>query len=146
MNTEMNALDTDALFGPIKAVARPIPTLKTLAALDQRTKAVRRFQQVLAALHSDLGGVDRLSEAQKQLAQRCGFLSLQCEQLEAACLTGDSIALDMYGQLTDRLGRNLQRLGLKRVMHDVVPDLREYIASPAPAKATKPRKRKRAGA
>jgi hypothetical protein len=141
MSTEMNTLDTNGLFGPIKAVARPIPTLKTLAALDQRTKAVRRFQQVLAALHSDLGGVDRLSEAQKQLAQRCGFLSLQCEQLEAACLAGDPIALDMYGQLTDRLGRNLQRLGLKRVQHDITPDLKDYIAAPVPAKPRKPRKR-----
>ena len=40
-----------------------------------------------------------------------------------------------YGQLTDRLGRAFQRLGLKRVMHDVTPDLGAYLTATAAGKS-----------
>jgi hypothetical protein len=40
----------------------------TLSDLDARTKAASRARQVLAAIEADLGGEDRLSEAQKLLA------------------------------------------------------------------------------
>ena len=42
--------------------------------------------------------------------------------------------LEVYGQLTDRLGRAFQRLGLKRVMHDVTPDLGAYLTATAAGK------------
>ena len=38
---------------------------------DARLKVSRRFRDVLASIATDLGGVDRLSEGQKQLARRC---------------------------------------------------------------------------
>jgi hypothetical protein len=43
--------------------------------------------------------------------------------------SGNAIDLDVYGQLTDRLGRCFARLGLKRQARDVTPTLQEYIAS-----------------
>jgi hypothetical protein len=39
----------------------------------------RRFRHVLASIAADLGGVDRLSEGQKQIARRCAMLSVECE-------------------------------------------------------------------
>jgi hypothetical protein len=85
---------------------------------DARLKVSRRFRDVLASIATDLGGVDRLSEGQKQIARRCAMLAVQCEILESAAVAGQPFDLDAYGQLTDRLGRAFQRLGLKRVMHD----------------------------
>ena len=41
---------------------------------DARLKVSRRFRDVLARIATDLGGADRLSEGQKQIARRCdGF-------------------------------------------------------------------------
>ena len=57
------------------------------------------------------------------------MLSVECEIMESAAVAGQPFDLDAYGQLTDRLGRAFQRLGLNRVMHDVTPDLGAY--SPA---------------
>jgi hypothetical protein len=54
------------------------------------------------------------------------MLSVECEIMESAAVAGQPFDLDAYGQLTDRLGRAFQRLGLKRVMHDVTPDLGAY--------------------
>ena len=77
------------------------------------------FRDVLASIAADLGGADRLSEGQKQIARRCAMLSVECEIMESAAVAGRPFDPDAYGQLTDRLGRAFQRLSLKRVMHDV---------------------------
>ena len=93
---------------------------------DARLKVSRGFRDVLASIATDLGGADRLSEGQKQIARRCAMLSVECEIMESAAVAGQPFDLDVYGQLTDRLGRAFQQLGLKRVMHDVTPDLGAY--------------------
>ena len=102
---------------------------------DARLKVSRRFRDVLASIATDLGGADRLSEGQKQIARRCAMLSVECEIMESAAVAGQPFDLDVYGQLTDRLGRAFQRLGLKRVMHDVTPDLGAYLTATAAGKA-----------
>jgi hypothetical protein len=54
--------------------------------------------------------------------------------MESAGVAGATIDLESYGQLTDRLGRAFQRLGLRRVPRDVTPTLAEYLAAnPDPA-------------
>jgi hypothetical protein len=96
------------------------------------TKLARRFKDILIEIISDLGGPDILSEAQRQLARRAATISIQCEQLEAKAVAGKEINLDVYGTLTDRLGRAFGRLGLKRVAKDVTPTLESYIAERYP--------------
>jgi hypothetical protein len=93
----------------------------------------RRFRDLFAEICGDLGGSDHLSEAQKQLARRAATISLECEKLELQAVSGETIDLDTFGQLTDRLGRVFGRLGLKRVAHDVTPTLAEYLAEQYPA-------------
>jgi hypothetical protein len=73
-----------------------------------------------------------LSEGQRQLARRATTISIACERLEGEAAAGTPIDLECYGQLTDRLGRCFQRLGLKRVPRDV-QTLDEYLASKAQA-------------
>ena len=68
---------------------------------DARLKVSRRFRDVLASIATDHGGVDRLSEGQKQIARRCAMLSVECEIMESAAVPGEPFDLDAYGQLTD---------------------------------------------
>jgi hypothetical protein len=51
--------------------------------------------------------------------------------MEAHAVTGQPFDVDLYGQLTDRLGRCFQRLGLERVAHDVTPRLEDYLQARA---------------
>jgi hypothetical protein len=95
--------------------------------IDGRSAMSRRFRDILSAIVSDLGGSDRLSEGQRQLARRCALLAVESEKLEAKSVAGEEIDIDRFGMMTDRLGRALQRLGLKRVAKEIVPDLRRYI-------------------
>jgi len=87
--------------------------------VDGRSRQARRFRDILASLVSDLGGLESLSEQQRQLARRGAFLSLQCELLEGKAVAGEDIDLDLFGTLVDRQGRTFQRLGIKRVPRDV---------------------------
>jgi hypothetical protein len=92
------------------------------------TKWARRFADVLGEIISDLGGHDSgLSEGQRQLARRAATISIACERLEGEAAAGMSIDLELYGRLTDRLGRVFQRLGLERRAKPV-ETLSEYLA------------------
>src|SRR5262249_42712941 len=98
---------------------------------DQRSKASRRFRDILACIVSDLGGADRLSEGQRQLARRCSLFAVECELIEAAAVKGEEIDLEAYGVMTDRLGRAFPRLGLHGVPKDITPAVDGYLARKA---------------
>jgi hypothetical protein len=84
------------------------------------TKWSRRFRDILVEITSDIRDRDRgLSEAQRQLARRCATIAIACEKMEGEAAAGNDINLEVYGALTDRLGRCFQRLGLKRQVRDV---------------------------
>ena len=92
----------------------------------------RRFRDVFSQIISDLGGNDRLSEGQRQLARRCATISIACERLEGDIAAGREIDLDTYGALADRLGRAFQRIGLKRQARDVTPRLSDILREAPP--------------
>src|SRR5262245_59180005 len=102
---------------------------------DNRGPWARRFRDVLTEIVSDLGGPDLLSEGQRQLARRIATISIACERMEGEAAAGEPINLELYGRLTDRLGRALQRLGLERRPRDVTPSLAEYLAQNYPPEA-----------
>jgi len=98
-----------------------------LPGVDQRSPIARRARDIAARIASDLGGVEHLTEAQMQLIRRATLIAVSCERFEAQAAAGEEVDLDLYGKLTDRLGRTLQRLGIKRVAKDITPDLSEYL-------------------
>jgi hypothetical protein len=99
-----------------------------LPGVDGRSAIARRARDIFDAICSDLGGHDILSEAQTQLVRRASMISIECEQMESRSAAGEPIDLDLFGKLTDRLGRTLQRLGIKRVPRDVTPSVADYVA------------------
>jgi len=87
----------------------------------------RRSKDVFAQILNDMGGNDILSEGQRQLARRCATICITCERMEGEAAAGNDIDLDLYGTLTDRLGRAFNRLGLKRQAKDLGPSLSAII-------------------
>lgn len=100
---------------------------------DARSAWARRWRDIQFEIISDLGGADHLSEGQRQLVRRCTTISIQCELLEGKIAKGEAVddaAIEMYGKLSDRLGRAFARLGLKKrhTVHDITPPVEDYIA------------------
>src|SRR3984893_368807 len=84
-----------------------------------RSQTARRFRDLVEVMTLDLGGLDRLSEGQKQPVRRAAGLAIMSEGVEADLCRNLAFDADQYGQLCDRLGRCLQRLGLERVARPV---------------------------
>ena len=55
------------------------------------------------------------------------MLSAEAERLEAMAVRGETFDCEAYGQLTDRLGRTLQRIGLRRVAHEVTKSVHDVV-------------------
>ena len=87
----------------------------------------RRFRDVLEQIIADMSGPEGLSEGQRQLARRATTIAIACERLDGEAAAGHEIDLEIYGALTDRLGRCFQRLGLRRRPRDVTPSVAEYV-------------------
>jgi hypothetical protein len=105
---------------------------------DGRTHASMRFRDLNDDIIADLGGRALLSTGQLQLVRRAATLSVTAEGMEADAVSGKAFDVDLYGQLTDRLGRCLQRLGLERLarpVNDGSQALSDYFSQPPPKEA-----------
>ncbi|MBN8964589.1 MAG: hypothetical protein J0H89_04240, partial [Rhizobiales bacterium] len=67
-----------------------------LPGVDGRSALARRYGDILAALASDQGGADRLSETRLQLCRRFAGASALAEQLESQMASGKPIDVATY--------------------------------------------------
>jgi ABC-type transporter Mla MlaB component len=98
--------------------------------IDERGLWARRTRELVQNIAGDLGGMDALSEAQKQLVRRLAGLSVLCEQLEIELASGerlDAQALAAYLQTVNSARRLSSTLGLRRIPKDVTPSLEAYL-------------------
>ncbi len=102
---------------------------ETLPGVDGRTTVARRYHDICAAIASDQGGADRLSEARLQLLRRFAAAAVIAEQMEARLANGEEIDIGQHAHLSSTLCRLAQRIGLKRVAKDITPTLHEYVAT-----------------
>lgn len=102
--------------------------LLTLADLDSRTRAARQANALVAAIEDDLGGAERLSIAERQIAQRAAVLGAVLEGIEVEWLAGKTVDVGAYLAGINAQRRCLESLGLRRRPRDVTPDLRDYVA------------------
>jgi hypothetical protein len=105
-----------------------LPRLLPPASLDRRTIAYRRLEDLVASIESDLGGSDRLSTAERQLAQRAASLCALAEDQETRFLAGRPIDLAQYATLVNSQLRAFAAIGIKRQARDCTPSLSEYLA------------------
>ncbi len=90
---------------------------------DGRSPWSRRRRDLVELHIADMGGADRLSEAQISLAKRCATLEVQLEGLEALMSKGEPVDLDLYARVSSHLRRQLETLGIQRAQKDITPSL-----------------------
>src|SRR5262249_13138510 len=96
---------------------------------DPNSTWARRYRDLVTRHIGDMGGRDLLSEGELSLIRRASALECELEGMEARMSQGEQVNLELYGRLTDRLGRTLQRVGLKRRARDVGPSLADLTSS-----------------
>lgn len=93
---------------------------------DGNSPWARRFRDLISLHCADLGGADRLSEAQKQIIRRMAALAIQCEEAEARMSLGEEVDMVRYASLSDTLHRMSKTLGLNRIAKQVDP-VEDYL-------------------
>jgi hypothetical protein len=101
--------------------------LRTLDELDGRTRASQRTRELLSSIHVDLGGSERLTQAQRQLAQRAAVLGALLEDYEVRWAAGEPFDLNAYLAGINAQRRVLATLGLERRAKDVTPEISAYL-------------------
>jgi hypothetical protein len=127
-------------FGPVnprlqrKAQARSRVSngRELLPNVDGRSLVARRYRDIMSAIASDQGGVDRLSEARLQLIRRFAAAACLAEQLEARLAHGEQIDIQDHALLVSTMLRVAQRIGVDRVPRDLEPSLTEYLKQGGP--------------
>jgi hypothetical protein len=105
-----------------------------LPGVDGRSTWVRRLRDLIEAHVGDLGGDDRISEAERSIVRRAATLTVELERLEAKFAVAGEAApadLDLYQRTAGNLRRLLEAVGLERRQRDVTPDLRTYLDAKA---------------
>jgi hypothetical protein len=82
--------------------------------VDQRGKWARRFVDLYQLHCDDIGGVDRMSEAQKSLVRRVCSLEIELERIENALALGGEADIDLYSRVANSLRRMLEAIGIER--------------------------------
>jgi hypothetical protein len=95
--------------------------------VDGRSLIARRYRDIMSAIASDQGGIDRLSEARLQLIRRFAAAACLAEQLEARLARGEQIDIQEHALLVSTMVRVAQRIGVDRLPRDLAPSLTEYL-------------------
>ena len=101
-----------------------------LPKVDGRSLIARRYRDIMSAIASDQGGIDRLSEARLQLIRRFAAAACLAEQLEARLARGEQIDIQEHALLVSTMVRVAQRIGVDRLPRDLAPSLTEYLNRP----------------
>jgi len=103
--------------------------LLSLDDVDGRTIAYRRCVDLISCVERDLGGHNRLSEAQRQLVRHAALTATMLERLGSAWLAGEPIDPTTFSTLVNAARRGFEAVGLQRVPREVVPTVDRYVAS-----------------
>src|SRR5262245_43859594 len=82
---------------------------------DGRSAWARRWADLIFAHVNDLGGLERISEAQLRICRRASAMECELEALEARMSVGEPVDSDQYGRLAGRLCRMFELIGIQRV-------------------------------
>ncbi len=105
-------------------------------ALDGRTSVARVYDQLVAAIHNDLGGRDQLTTIEIALIEGFVGASIVLGDLNARILTGaqiDAATVAMHAQAISAMVRTANKLGTSR-RAKLVPSLDEFLRMRARAR------------
>ena len=107
----------------VKRRRRGTEGLRSLADLDQRTRAAKLAQGLIANIESDLGGSERLTTGQRELVKRAALAGALAEDVEVRWLQGEAIEVAAYSMLLNTQRRLLATVGLNRIPKDIKRDI-----------------------
>jgi hypothetical protein len=98
-----------------------------LPGVDGRSPLARRYRDISATIISDMGGVDRCSEARLQLIRRFAASAVMAEAMESELVNGKPVNVTEHSLLSSTLVRLAARIGINRLPKNITPHLHDYL-------------------
>ena len=95
--------------------------------MDDRSHVARRSREISAALCSDIGGGDHLTEAQRQLMRSAVGLILLRENLDAKAINGEPVDSREYCAICNTLRGVLTAINLQRAPRDMTTSQADQV-------------------
>jgi hypothetical protein len=95
--------------------------------VDGRSKIVRRFKDISAAILTDQGGAEHCAEARLQLIRRFAACAVMAEMHETKLAGGGTINAGEYALLCGSLVRIARQIGIGRRSKNITPNLAQYL-------------------
>jgi undecaprenyl pyrophosphate synthase len=80
---------------------------RLIEGIDGRTPSARRFRDLIESFSCDLGGTERLTEAERALVKQAASVTIRAEQLQAAIVRGEAVDPDELIRLSNTSRRLL---------------------------------------
>jgi len=107
---------------------------KTLmAGIDQRSLPYREYQDAVAELVHHMGNDPTATEL--AMIEEAAGLIVWCRASRLTLLQGEKFEIGPYTTAVNSLRRLLMDLGLEQRLHDVTPNLEQFLAQKARQKA-----------
>jgi hypothetical protein len=99
---------------------------RLLEGIDGRTPSARRFRDLIESFSCDLGGMERLTEAERALVKQAASVTIRAEQLQAAIVRGEVVDPDELIRLSNTSRRLLASIRRRAAPK---PTLSGYLAA-----------------
>jgi hypothetical protein len=80
---------------------------RLLGGIDGRSALGRRYRDLQIALADDLGGPDKMTEAERALVRQAAALTVKSEEMQGAIIRGEAVDGEQLVRLTDAATRAL---------------------------------------
>jgi hypothetical protein len=100
---------------------RKLVVLPEIGPVDGRTRPAILYKEVAAAIVADLGGLNFITRAQRELVKRASGLAVLADRIEEELVNGRPVDLSEYTLVVNSQARVLRVLGIERIARDVTP-------------------------
>jgi hypothetical protein len=111
-----------------RRVREPMHPLLVVRGMNGNSVSARQYREIVLALADEAGGLDKLNTPTMASIRRAANMTLTLEDMTTKAVAGENIDLEQLTRFSNVLGRELQRLGIKRSASPA-PTIADYLAA-----------------
>jgi hypothetical protein len=111
-----------------RRVREPMHPLLVVRGMNGNSVSARQYREIVLALADEAGGLDKLNTPTMASIRRAANMTLTLEDMTTKAVAGEDVDLEQLTRFSNVLGRELQRLGIKRSASPA-PTIADYLAA-----------------
>jgi hypothetical protein len=97
-----------------RRVREPMHPLLVVRGMNGNSVSARQYREIATALAAEAGGLDKITAPTMALIRRAANMTVTLEDMTTKAVAGEDIDLEQLTRFSNVLGRELQRLGIRK--------------------------------